>query len=473
MKNLNSQLVSPALQHEIEPFLFMEADLLDTRQFDEWYTLLADDLRNVKPLRSYLDKVDLDGEFSSNRESAYFDAKGGVLDSRIFSSRHVYRDEIERVFNRCWLLVAPLAWLERPGDFVTSTMGETPVVAWRHASGKIRVYLNRCLASNEPLVQPERGSRQFLICPCHGWSYRTDEQGGGPVPELVARTEIFSAFVFANRDVKADPLTSSFDPFKWCWQLIERQFPGGIEVYGGDSLGTRLHCNWKLAAEAYAGDVYSDLSLTKDTREVLDLWSPLAEQDGFQIATSSGVMAVTTVQNTETRKETMTPILATLFPNVSYDSRGGALHIWHPRGEAEIDVYTYCLVGRDDPIEVKEARRRRCRLLFGPGGMLMQDYAAIWSDVTRATQHARPHKLNLQMGLGRERTSNLPGQVSDLCSEMNQRAFFAWWQAALTLPPLLMDNMLKFKLQSIRTIREIDHPYHQDFMVGSDISQSR
>lgn len=40
----------PALQHDIEQFLYAEAALLDERRFDEWYALLADDLSYQMPV---------------------------------------------------------------------------------------------------------------------------------------------------------------------------------------------------------------------------------------------------------------------------------------------------------------------------------------------------------------------------------------------------------------------------------------
>jgi hypothetical protein len=366
---------------------------------------------------------------------SYFDADEGVLDAEVFSSRRIYRDEIERLFSRSWLLVAPLAWLGRPGDFVASAMGETPVVAWRDAGGELGVYVNRCVASDEPLTGLERGSAQALVCPCHGWAYAPGEAEGMAAPDRVPRTDGFAGFLFANRDQEAAPLDQWLGDFAWCWRLIEQQFPGGVEVHGGAPLRTKIRCNWKLASEAYAGDVYSDLTLTRATREVLDLGPPLAEREGFQIATRIGAMAVATQPAQGGEDEVMTPLLATLFPNVSYDGRGGALHVWHPKGAMETEVHTYCLVGRDEPFEAKESRRRRWQLLFGPAGMLTQDHAVVWSDTTRATSQARSNKLNLQMGLGRERTSNLPGRVSDLASEMNQRAFYGWWQSQLAEPP--------------------------------------
>jgi len=43
--------VSLTLQHEIEQFLYMEAVMLDERQYAEWYTLLADDIVYWAPTR--------------------------------------------------------------------------------------------------------------------------------------------------------------------------------------------------------------------------------------------------------------------------------------------------------------------------------------------------------------------------------------------------------------------------------------
>jgi biphenyl 2,3-dioxygenase beta subunit len=44
--------VGPDLQHEIEQFLFFEAELLDDRRFEEWYGLFAPDVRYRIPTRS-------------------------------------------------------------------------------------------------------------------------------------------------------------------------------------------------------------------------------------------------------------------------------------------------------------------------------------------------------------------------------------------------------------------------------------
>jgi 3-phenylpropionate/cinnamic acid dioxygenase small subunit len=53
------------LQQEIEQFLFYEAALLNDRQMDAWYDLLADDIRYVMPLRTTRGSRDRESEFSA------------------------------------------------------------------------------------------------------------------------------------------------------------------------------------------------------------------------------------------------------------------------------------------------------------------------------------------------------------------------------------------------------------------------
>ena len=43
--------VKPELQHEIEQFLYAEAELLDERRFEEWIELVADDVHYFMPAR--------------------------------------------------------------------------------------------------------------------------------------------------------------------------------------------------------------------------------------------------------------------------------------------------------------------------------------------------------------------------------------------------------------------------------------
>jgi 3-phenylpropionate/cinnamic acid dioxygenase small subunit len=65
--------LDPRDQQAIEQFLYFEAALLDDRAFDEWYALLADDLRYVMPIRSTRSARDAAREETGDADVAYFD----------------------------------------------------------------------------------------------------------------------------------------------------------------------------------------------------------------------------------------------------------------------------------------------------------------------------------------------------------------------------------------------------------------
>jgi len=372
-----------------------------------------------------------------------FDPEAGILKSRAFVSSELYAAELASIFRRCWLLVAPVSWVQDRGEYVTTSLGEVPVIVWRGGDGELRVFLNQCTGGQGPIVTNERGVADTLSCACHGWSYSAHESPDALSLIRVPRVEAFSGFVFACQDVNVPPLSEWMGDFVWYWDLISGLFCGGVEVVGGGSLRTRVACNWKLAAEAYSGDVYSDGTLSRATREVLDLGGALDGRRGLQIATRSGAIAVLLDDDGSSGREDpiehMAPILATLFPNISFDGRGRALHVWHPRGVSETEVQTYCLVGKANSMESKAKWRRRCQSLFGAAGLLMQDQRAVWESISSQAKARNSFDLNLQMGLGRERQFNIPGRCSDLTSEMNQRAFYEWWQDQLMVsaPPAL------------------------------------
>ena len=75
--------VPAELQHEIEQFLYLEAELLDERRFDEWLELLADDIRYWMPTRRNRARKDMAREFASAREAAFFDEDKDAMVRRV------------------------------------------------------------------------------------------------------------------------------------------------------------------------------------------------------------------------------------------------------------------------------------------------------------------------------------------------------------------------------------------------------
>jgi len=75
--------VGVELQHEIEQFLYHEAALLDDRNFDSWFELLADDLHYWMPTRQNRLLRELDREYSAPDEAAHFDETKEHIGQRI------------------------------------------------------------------------------------------------------------------------------------------------------------------------------------------------------------------------------------------------------------------------------------------------------------------------------------------------------------------------------------------------------
>jgi 3-phenylpropionate/cinnamic acid dioxygenase small subunit len=90
--------MADSLRCEVEDFYYAEAGLLDNRQFREWFTLLADDIRYWMPIRhNPLERCsDIKDELSKAGEDFYFDDDKASL-----------RIRVERLYART-------AWAEMP-----------------------------------------------------------------------------------------------------------------------------------------------------------------------------------------------------------------------------------------------------------------------------------------------------------------------------------------------------------------------
>jgi 3-phenylpropionate/trans-cinnamate dioxygenase alpha subunit len=120
----------------------------------------------------------------------------------------------------------------------------------------------------------------------------------------------------------------------------------------------------------------------------------------------------------------------TVFPNLSGSSTAHSVRLFHPRGPEAMETWSYCIVDRAAPPEVKEA----CRLLsvwrFGPAGTWEQDDMENWSQCTETARGrvSRRYPLNYQLALDQERPrDDLPGLIQPPPTELNQRRFYARW----------------------------------------------
>jgi 3-phenylpropionate/trans-cinnamate dioxygenase subunit beta len=79
--------VDVASWHEICQFLFLEADLLDRRDYDRWLGLIAEDMRYYVPTRVNRMMREVKHEFSNDHELALFDETKRQLEQRVLKYR--------------------------------------------------------------------------------------------------------------------------------------------------------------------------------------------------------------------------------------------------------------------------------------------------------------------------------------------------------------------------------------------------
>src|SRR5712692_460874 len=153
------------------------------------------------------------------------DVEQGFIDRTVFIDPAIYQLELERVFARCWLYLGHESQLRNPGDFITTYMGEDPVIVCRGTDRRIHAFLNTCRHRGNRVCRLDQGRASQFTCSYHGWTYDTqgrlvgvpsydefwfkelDLDKWGLVP--VAQVDMYKGLIFGNIDPIAPGLAES------------------------------------------------------------------------------------------------------------------------------------------------------------------------------------------------------------------------------------------------------------------------
>lgn len=384
--------------------------------------------------------------FTTTRAVA--EVKQGLLDRSIFSSQDVYERELEQIFARCWLFVAHESQIPRPNDFVTSYMGEDPVIVWRDGGGTIHTFLNMCRHRGNRLCRADAGNAAGFMCNYHGWNYTSDgklsavpgftEVYGGDLDLSqwglveVAQLDSYKGLVFATFDPEAPPLRAYLGAQKPLMDFMLDRRAGGTELIGGIHKWV-LKTNWKYPADNFGGDdghhLITHASIRKVPVDAVDYAVNVADQYNKNVHVREVVPDVSaddrarmeaalsntpagTLRDYSRRHfaETLErigkdayreSIVENVFPNLSLNSGRHMIRVWHPRGPGATEMWSFCVVDKDAPQEVKDALRLHLTQTFGPAGNFEQDDVNNWQHCTETARGvvARRYPQNIQAGL--------------------------------------------------------------------------
>ena len=405
------------------------------------------------------------------------DVERGIISREIFVSDEIYRQELERVFARAWLFIGHESQIPKPGDYLTSSMGEESVILCRDRAGKIRVFLNSCRHRGMKVCRYDEGNTVEFQCPYHGWSYGTDgalvgvpfakDAYGAQLDRSqwglveVARMENYKGTIWATWDPSAPPFSDYVGGYKLYLDLLLDAWDGregGTEAIGGIHKWL-IPCNWKFPAENFSGDRYHGVSHRsvdmvgigpsgKGRRDMqernearwLDVSFPelghsmiafLRKHDSplapaYQDAPIVADYFRHCEEERRRRRGEYWRLFGgpgTMFPNVSPLARQPrTLAVWHPRGPHQTEVWRWYFVDADAPAEVKDFLRHYYIRYSGPSGLTEQDDMENWNYAHKASRGtiARQYPYNYEMGLGRatrgfeDHGLKLPGAISDV-----------------------------------------------------------
>ncbi|HEX4107348.1 MAG TPA: Rieske 2Fe-2S domain-containing protein [Solirubrobacteraceae bacterium] len=416
------------------------------------------------------------------------DPDAGWVNRRVYVERDIYELELERVFARGWLYLCHVSQLGEPGDYVTTFMGEDPVIVVRGADGIVRAFLNACRHRGMRVCRAEEGNTSFFRCPYHAWTYSNEgELRGVPKYRLayegvmqredwglvpVAKLADYQGLVFATWDRQAPDLLDYLGDFTFYLDLGFGRDPQGVEILSGAHKWA-IDANWKHPSENFACDMYHGLGAHLRPAE-LGLMTQFADE-GYEVSAGVGYIGheiTRPVSEDGDGDETLhgywsmpnpyTYVLkeqrkavaakhdeqvarlvpsghASIFPNFSFlDLENLRLvRVQQPLGPDRVMIHQWCCVDASLDPELKQVLRRQYELAFGPTGLLEQDDGENWRECQEGMRGWIGRRLdsNMDLGRGRERPASeilgdkFPGRGGGIWSEANQRQFFRHWMA--------------------------------------------
>lgn len=378
----------------------------------------------------------------------------------IFHSEEIYERERTKIFSdKAWNYLCLEAEIEAPGAFLTTEVGDIPVLVNRKEDGEIVAFENRCMHRGTKLRRENRGNDTSHTCVYHQWCYSLDGQltsvpfarginGKGGLPKDFDRSQIrlramrvavIHGVVFGTFNQDNVPLEDYLGP-----QIVERLgnlFFKPIEVLGYQR--QRILGNWKLYNEnlrdlnhgsllhmfhatfglarpnqvggatmddKHRHNISRKVMGTDDKTEAAELYKDTKNvyQENFVLSDPRILSYVHELPHAESL------IIASVFPNVIFQQITNSLctRQLRLRGVNEFELYWTYYGFKDDTDEMRERRRQQANLV-GPGGLVSMEDGEAVQLVHEQTRSSPSSSSEIIIG-GRGEITDQPNGVTEV-----------------------------------------------------------
>ncbi|MFG1462945.1 aromatic ring-hydroxylating dioxygenase subunit alpha [Xanthobacter sp. DSM 24535] len=391
------------------------------------------------------------------------------VNSRLYYDPDIFQEELEKIWYRTWVYVGHTSEIPNKNDYVTKSIGPTPVLLVRDKDGEVRLLLNKCPHRGNQLCAYKKGNRTSFTCPYHSWTFsNTGDLMGYALPEgyegqdkkglnlgKVPRIAIYRGFVFGSMAQDGPSLDEHLGGAKASLdQLLDNSPTGELDLTVG-FLQHRTKANWKFMLEnetdgyhpgfvhgsvfqvtnSGIGDLYAAQStaLTRDYgngHTEFDLrpeWRRIDKPMEWFGTSEARLPDYATAMNTAYGPERARQIMidgsphVMIFPNLFIAEI--QMFVLQPMAVDETIQHVTALQFKDAP-DINRRLRQQTMGSVGPAGFLLADDTEMYERNHRGAKIRDPEWLTLTRGLHRERLDENGFRIAHATDETPQRGIW-------------------------------------------------
>jgi len=410
-----------------------------------------------------------------------FDYRSLIEQSRVHSSvyydENIFQEELDRIWYRTWVYVGHESEIPNRNDYVTKSIGPTPILMIRDRSGEVKLLLNKCPHRGNQLCAYQGGNRTTFTCPYHSWTFNNDGQlmgfafadgyEGCDRKEFslgrIPRIGIYRGLIFGSFAEEGPTLEEHLGGAKASIDQMLANAPSGELDLTAGFLQHRTKANWKFmlenetdgyhpafvhssifsVADSGIGSLYGpdSTALTRDYgngHTEFDLrpeWrkrgNPLEWFGTTEARLPAYAAAMREAYGDERAREIMidgSPHIM-IFPNLFIAEI--QLFVLQPVAVNETIQHVTALQFRGTP-DFNRRLRQQTMGSVGPAGLLLADDTEMYERNHRGAAIRDPEWLTLSRGLHRERRDERGYLVGHSTDEVPQRGIWRHYLDLMT-----------------------------------------